>query len=327
MKLHANPSEVPVNVHKNAKLTPAGRALLVERIGAGEPAKAVAASMGVSPKTAYKWLRRFQAEGEAGLADRSSRPHRSPNRLPRHRRRQVERLRRKGWSSPRIAGRLKMPVSTVVAEVRRLGLNRLSRLSPPDPVVRYERDRPGELVHLDIKKLGRIGRVGHRIHGDRSRRARGVGWEYVHAALDDATRVSYAETLPDERAATVTAFLRRTAAWYEAQGVRIQRVMTDNGPGYRSRLFRQALDELGIRHIFTRPYTPRTNGKVERFIRTLLEEWAYARPYAHSRERTATLHAWLTYYNVGRRHMGIHGRTPIQRLVELRVTNVLGNHT
>jgi transposase InsO family protein len=205
-----------------------------------------------------------------------------------------------------------MPVSTVTVEVRRLGLNRLSRLAPPDPVVRYERARPGSLVHMDIKKLGRIRRIGHRIHGDRSKRSPGVGWEFYHAAIDDASRVAYGEVLGSERKEDVLAFLLRVVAFFEHQGVKISQLMTDNGPAYRSKLFRRTLKE---------------HGKVERFIRTSAEEWAYGRPYHHSRERTKALRHWLRYYNLTRRHAGIGRRTPFQRLVELRVNNVLATHS
>lgn len=316
-----------MNVHKNAKLTPAGRALLVERVQAGESPGDVAAAMGVSVRTAYKWLKRWKREGESGLQDRSSRPRRSPRRLCRNRRRRIEQLRRKRWSTPRIARELKMPVSTVVAEVRRLGLNRLSKLEPPRPVIRYERDRPGELVHLDTKKLARIEAVGHRIHGDRARTKRGVGWEFLHVCVDDATRVSYCEVLPDEKGHTAAGFLHRAARWFEQQGVRIERVMTDNGSCYRSKVFRRALRKLRARHIRTRPYTPRTNGKAERFIRTAKELWAYARPYHHSRERTAALRLFLNFYNCSRPHGGIGGLTPQLRLAELRVNNVLAKHS
>ena len=316
-----------MNVHKNAKLTPAGRALLVQRLEAGEKAEVVAVEMGVSRRTAFKWQKRYREEGEAGLVDRSSRRHHYPRRIPRQRRRMIERRRREGWSGPRIADELKMPVSTVTAELRRLGLNRLSKLAPPVPVVRYERSRPGELVHMDIKKLARIRRVGHRIHGDRSKKARGIGWEFYHAAIDDATRVAYGEVLPSERKEDVTAFLLRVVAFFERQGVKISRLMTDNGSGYRSKLFARTLEALGIRHLFTRPYTPRTNGKVERFIRTSIEEWAYARAYRRSKDRTAALDPWLRFYNCVRRHAGIGRLTPFQRLVELRVINVLATHT
>ena len=320
-------SEGPVNVHKNAKLTPLGRALLVERLLSGERAEVVAQEMGVSRRTAYKWLKRYREEGERGLQDRSSRPHRHPSRIPRARRRQIERLRRKRWSSPRIAEHLRMPVSTVTVEVRRLGLNRLSKLAPPEPVLRYERSRPGSLVHMDIKKLGRIVRVGHRIHGDRSRRVKGAGWEFYHAAIDDASRVSYGEMLGSERKEDAVGFLKRVVAFFELRGVRISQLMTDNGSCYRSKLFRRTLEALGIQHIYTRPYTPKTNGKVERFIRTSIEEWAYARSYHNSNERENALAVWLRYYNLTRRHAGIGRRTPFQRLVELRVTNVLATHT
>lgn len=319
-------TEAPVNVHKNAKLTPAGRALLVRRLEAGEKAEVVAAEMGVSRRTAFKWQKRYREEGEAGLTDRSSRRHHYPRRIPRQRRRMIERLRREGWSGPRIADELKMSVSTVTVELRRLGLNRLSKLAPPVPVVRYERTRPGELVHMDIKKLARIQRVGHRIHGDRSQRVHGAGWEFYHAAIDDASRVAYGEVLPSERKEDVVAFLLRVVAFFERQGVKISRLMTDNGPGYRSKLMARTLEALGIRHLFTRPYTPRTNGKVERFIRTSIEEWAYARPYRRSKDRTAALDLWLRYYNCVRRHSGIGRLTPFQRLVEIRVINVLATY-
>ncbi|MCK5448953.1 MAG: helix-turn-helix domain-containing protein, partial [Gemmatimonadetes bacterium] len=215
-----------MNMHKNAKLTPAGRALLVERIEGGERAEVVAGEMGVSRRTAFKWLKRSREEGEDGLRDRSSTRHRHPNRTPRTRRRQIKRYREKGWSSPRIADQLKMPVSTVVVEVRRLGLNKLSRLVPPDPVIRYERSRPGSLIHMDIKKLARIVRIGHRIHGDRSKKVVGVGWEFYHAAIDDATRVAYGEVLESERKEDAVAFLLRVVAFFKRQGVKISDLMT-----------------------------------------------------------------------------------------------------
>lgn len=327
MKNPPHSTEEPVNVHKNAKLTPAGRVLLVQRLEAGERAHVVAGEMGVSRRTAFKWQRRYREEGRSGLMDRSSRPHHVPNRTPRQRRRQIERLRREGFSGPRIADELRMPISTVTLELKRLGLNRLSKLTPPVPVVRYERSRPGELLHMDIKKLARIVRIGHRIHGDRSKKVKGAGWEFYHAAIDDASRIAYGEVLPSERKEDVTAFLQRVVAFFERQGVKISRLMTDNGPAYRSKLFARTLKAMGIRHIFTRPYTPRTNGKVERFIRTSAEEWAYGRPYHRSRDRTAALEPWLRYYNCVRRHMGIGRLTPYQRLVEIRVTNVLSQHT
>lgn len=316
-----------MNVHKNAKLTPSGRALMIERVERGGRPSEVAEAMGVSVRTVYKWLKRWREEGEAGLQDRSCRPHRSPNRLPRARRRQIERLRRARWSTPRISDHLGIPLSTVGATCQRLGLGRLSSLEPAQPVIRYERDRPGELVHLDTKKLGRIGVVGHRIHGDRRRSAPGVGWEFLHVCVDDATRLAYAEVLPDERGQTATAFLQRAARWFRAQGMPIERVMTDNGGCYCSKAFRRAVEALGARHIYTRPYTPRTNGKAERFIRTAKEGWAYARPYSTSQERASQLRAFLNFYNCARPHWGIGRKTPQRRLVELRANNLLGSNS
>jgi transposase InsO family protein len=205
-------------------------------------------------------------------------------------------------------------VSTVVTEQRRAGFARLARLEPPHPVVRYEKARPGELVHVDIKKLGRIRRIGHRIHGDRRRRGRGGGWEFVHVAIDDCTRVGYAEVLADEQAATIVGFLDRASAWYAAQGIRVQAWMTDNGSGYVSRAMTTLCDEREWGHLRTRPYTPRTNGKAERFIRTLVYEWAYAHAYSRSVYRTRALQPYLRYYNGERRHTALDYTTPLQRL-------------
>ena len=298
--------------------------MLVRRIESGERVEVVTREMGVSRRTGFKWLKRFREEGEEGLLDRSSRPHHHPRRTPRQRRRRIERLRRERWSCPRIADQLKMPVSTVTLEMKRLGLSRLSSLAPPEPVVRYERSRPGSLVHMDIKKLARIVRPGHRVDGDRSKTVKGAGWEFYHAAIDDASRLACGEVLPGERKEDAVAFLLRVVAFFGRQGVKISQLMTDKGGCYRSKRFRRTLRELGIGHIFTRPYTPRTNGKVERFIRTSLAEWAYGRSYPHSRVRTRVLRIWLDYYNLRRRHTAIGRLTPMQRLVELRVTNVLG---
>ena len=198
---------------------------------------------------------------------------------------------------------------------RRLGLGRLPTLQPPQPVVRYERARPGELLHLDVKKLGRIGRVGHRIHGDRTTRVRGIGWEFLHVALDDHTRLIYAELLPDERQDTAAAFLARAGAWFGALGIAVvERVMTDNGGCYRSHVFARAVQALGARHLRTRPYTPRTNGKAERVIQTLLREWAYVRPYRSSLARSLALRPYLTYYNTQRPHTALHFHPPLSRL-------------
>ncbi len=313
-----------MNVHKNARLTPAGRALLVQRVVTDrQPVPAVAAQLGVSARTVRKWIHRWQAEGAAGLADRPSRPRRSPTALRRTPRRQIAKLRRRRWSSPRIARHLRLAVPTVGRVLRQLGLNRLARLEPPRPVVRYERARPGELLHLDVKKLGRIVRVGHRITGDRRGQStlrsqgRGVGWEYLHVALDDHSRLTYAELLPDERSATAVAFLARAARWVAAQGIaRFERVMTDNGSAYVSHAFRRAVAALGARHLRTRPYRPQTNGKAERVIQTLLREWAYAQAYRTSLHRALALGPYLTYYNTQRPHTALRGLTPQHRLAQ-----------
>ena len=313
-------------MHKNARLTPAGRAVLVRRVVTeGQPVPRVAHAMGVSTRTGQKWLARWRTDGAAGLRDRSSRPHRMPQALRRTLRRQIEKRRRRRWSSLRIAQDLGVPISTVVTVQRRLGLNRLARLEPARPVVRYEMARPGELVHLDVKRLGRIGRVGHRIHGDRTRRVRGVGWEYLHVAIDDCTRLLYAELRPTQDRHAVAGFLTRAAAWFAHVGVaRIARVMTDNAKAYGSHVFAGALAALGARHVRTRPYTPRTNGKAERVIQTLLREWAYANAYGNSIRRALALRPYVVYYNSQRRHTALAFRTPQQRLHA--VNNLLVNN-
>jgi transposase InsO family protein len=303
-----------VNTHKNARLTPAGRLAVLQRVHAGVPVAEVARGACVSPRTIWKWLQRFKLEGVAGLQDRSSRPQRLARRLPRYRHRQVEKARRKRWSSLRIASHYALPVSTVVTMLQRLQLNRLPSLAPPQPLVRYEHARPGALLHLDIKKLGRINGIGHRIHGDRRRAARGIGWEYVHVAIDDCTRLGYSEVLDDETGPTAAGFLARAIAWYAAQGIRIAGLLTDNGGCYRSDAHALVVAQHRLTHRFTRPYRPQTNGKAERFIRTLLHEWAYAQAYRASRWRTAALTRYLTYYNTRRRHSGIAMCTPAERL-------------
>ena len=304
-----------MNTHKNARLTYARRGEVARRaLRPGANKSALAREFGVSRQTVAKWAARLAAEGPGGLADHSSRPRHSPRRLPRHRRHQIARQRHRRWSSVRIAQHYGLPLSTVVTVQRQLGLHRLARLEPPRPVVRYEHARPGDLVHLDVKKLGRIGRVGHRIHGDRTTRVRGIGWEYVHVAVDDCTRLAYAEVLTDEQGATAAAFLTRALAWFAAHGIRVRRVLSDNGSCYRSRAHRQRAAAHGVRHRFTRPYRPQTNGKAERFIRTLLAEWAYAQAYRTSRWRQAALPRYLTYYNTRRRHTALGFTTPAARL-------------
>lgn len=304
-----------MNTHKNARLTYSRRVELVRQREAVRSSEVqLAREFGVSRRTVRKWWHRFQKEGLDGLHDRSSRPRRSPRRLPRHRRRQIERRRRQRWSSLRIAQYYDVPISTVVTLNRRLGLNRLARLEPPRPIVRYEHRRPGSLIHLDIKKLGRIQRVGHRIHGDRRTRGRGSGWEHVHVAIDDCTRLAYAEVLPDETGPTTAGFIARMLAWFRLHGIRVRRLLTDNGPCYHSAPCQAVVTSVRLRHRFTRPYRPQTNGKAERFIRTLLHEWAYAQAYTHSRFRTAALPRYLQFYNTERRHSALGFQTPAQRL-------------
>ncbi len=300
---------------------------MVRRVLGGEHPREVAAAVEVSVRTIYKWLKRKRDGGVEALQDRSSRPRSSPRRLHRRRRRQIRRLRQRRWSSREISRALRLPRSTVGVELRRLGLGRLPRVEPPQPLVRYEKQRAGELVHLDTKKLACFDQVGHRIHGDRHTRSRGAGWEIVYVAIDDASRVAYVEILEDEQGSSAEGFMLRAAAWFAAQGLEIERVMTDNGCGFVSRAFARALSVIGAAHQRTRPYTPRTNGKAERFIQTLQREWAYARPYANSSQRRAALPRYLKYYNEERPHMGIRGRSPQLRLEELLVNNVLDHHS
>ena len=304
-----------MKLHPNAKLTPLARELLVGRVRRlGWPVLDAAQAAGISLRTAYRWLARERQEGLAGLQDRPSRARCIPHRTGRHRAERIERLRRHRLTAAQIAVRLSMPRSTVAAVLKRRGLERLSRLTPKPVAVRYERQRPGELLHLDVKKLGRFRRVGHRITGDRTRSSRRAGWEFVHVCIDDHSRLAYVETLADECAETTTAFLRRAVRWFRRQGIRPERVMTDNGSGYVAHAFADTCRELGLHHLRTRPYTPRTNGKAERFIQTMLREWAYARPYRTSNQRTKRLAPWLRYYNRQRPHSGLRGLPPQSRI-------------
>lgn len=306
-----------MNIHKNARLTVLRRRELADRARRPDSCiSALAREFGVSRQTVYKWRRRAGERVEA-WADRSSRPRRCPHRLPRYRQRQIARCRRRRWSSCRTASYLQLPIAAVVREHRRLGLAQLPRLEPPHPILRYEWPHAGDLLHLDVKKLGRIGRVGHRIHGDRTTRVRGIGWEYLHVAIDDCTRVPYAETLADETGATTAAFLKRALGFYRARGIRVQRLLTDNGGNYRSRALQAVVRRHRLIHRRTRPYTPRTNGKAERFIRTLLHEWAYAQAYRTSAHRSRMLPKYLYYFTTQRRHYGLHGQTPAQRLAQV----------
>jgi transposase InsO family protein len=312
-----------MNVHKNARLTPAGRALLADRVSQGWTARAAADAAGVSLRTARKWIGRHRRGGERRHHDRSSAPRRCPRRVAEQRIAEIERLRRQRMTGPAIAQALGMARSTVGLVLRRLGLGKLRALEPKPAIVRYERDRPGEMIHLDIKKLGQINGVGHRFAGrGPGTHNLGRGWDFLHVCVDDASRLAYTEILPSEGQADTTAFLVRALAWLGRHGVTVERVMTDNGSAYRSKLFAEALRGAGARHVRTRPYTPRTNGKAERFIQTSLREWAYARPYRSSAERTQAIGPWTDAYNLARPHAGIGGLTPWAR-----VNNLLGNDT
>ena len=302
-----------MNVHKNARLTIAGRKLLVERIGV-TGLRAAAEAAGVSLRTARKWLRRFEQEGLEGLADRSSRPRRTRGNVDEVLERSIEQLRRLRLPMRRIAELVGRSVSTVARWLARLGLSRLKALDPVRPLVRYEHSAPGEMLHMDTKKLGRIVRPGHRISGDRRDSVEGAGWEFAHVAIDDHSRAGLVEMHSDERKDSATAFLRTTVASFAAQGVTIKRLLTDNGSAYRSKLFNKTCQALGIKHTYTRPYTPQTNGKAERFIQTCLREWAYGRLWHNSQERTAWLGAFLDYYNNRRAHSALGYRPPASRL-------------
>ncbi|MFD0070634.1 IS481 family transposase [Streptomyces sp. NPDC127574] len=316
--------------HRNARLTLHGRRILVDRVRSGRPIAHVAKEMGISRPTAYKWVRRWRAEGEAGLYDRSSRPYATPLRTPPAREEEVCELRRSRKLGPaRIGPMLGMPASTVHRVLVRHGLNRLAFMDRPTGQVirRYERDQPGELVHVDVKKLGRIpDGGGHRVLGRQAGRTtrKSMGFDYVHSAVDDHTRLAYSEIHADEKAATCADFLRRAAAFFSTLGItRIERVLTDNAWSYRkSFAWRQALDELGATGKLTRPYRPQTNGKVERFNRTLLDEWAYLRPYTSNSERSSALTDFLHTYNHHRCHTALAGKPPISR-----ANNASGQYT
>jgi transposase InsO family protein len=327
-----------MKLHGNARTCPKSRKLLIERIESRGWSLATAAeAAGVSERTVYRWLKRWREEGESGLLDRSSAPRSIPHRTPADRVAVVESLRRLYMTAAEIAEVLGMALSTVSAVLRRIGLGKRSRLAPPEPPNRYERGRPGELVHLDIKKLGKISALGagHRITANRTNRRqatvtgkqrRVTGWEFIHVAVDDATRLAYVEVLADERGPTAAGFLRRAAAWFSSLGISVERILSDNGACYRSNAHAQACRELAIkRHHFTRPYRPRTNGKAERFIQTLVNRWAYGAIYGSSSERTAALPGWLNHYNFTRKHGSLSHKPPGARLREL--TNLSRNYT
>jgi transposase InsO family protein len=315
-----------VTLHRNARTCPRSRRLLVERVLVeGWSLAAAAGAAGVSGRTAWKWVDRYRREGESGLEDRSSRPNRVPSRTPADREELVVALRELRFTSPEIAETLGMPLSTVGAVLFRQGLGRLPRLRPDEPANSYERPRPGELVHIDVKKLGRIARPGHRVNGDRRTRSRGIGWEFVHVAVDDATRLAYVEILDDEKGATAAGFLRRAIVFFRRYGIRVERVLTDNGSCYRAVVHALACKALGIKHLRTRPYRPRTNGKAERFIRTLINGWAYGAVYRTSTERAAALAGWLDWYNRLRPHRSLGRNPPLSRLAEMN--NVIGTNS
>ena len=320
-----------MRIHANARTCPNSRKLLVQRIEEENwSLMAAAEAAGISERSARKWLGRWRSEGEVGLLDRSSAPKRVPSRLAADRLAAIEALRRLRMTAAEIAEVLGMALSTVSRWLARIGLGKRSRLEPPEPPNRYERKRPGELVHVDVKKLGRIqGGAGKRVRGGRRSpynrqetdgagvRRNTVGWEFVHVCVDDATRLAYVEVLPDEKGITAAGFLRRAVHWFKGMGVTVERVLSDNGSCYRSGLHAQACRGLGMRHLFTRPYRPRTNDKAERFIQTLTNRWAYGAIYGSSAERTAALSGWLDHYNFRRRHGSLGHQPPAARLAEL----------
>jgi transposase InsO family protein len=317
-----------MDTHKNAPLTPKGREAMVRCVIEGGFSKATAAlRFNTTPKTVAKWVKRFRVEGVDGLRDRSSRPLSLPSQTAPATCAAVAALRRQRHTGKQIAAEVGVSPATVSRILRRLGLNRLSALGPAEPVRRYEREHPGELIHIDIKKLGKFNRIGHRITGDRTGQsnARGIGWEFVHVCIDDASRIAFSRVMKNERKASAVAFLKAAVAYYASLGVRIERVMTDNGSCYRSKAFARACKKLALKHIRTKPYTPKTNGKAERFIQTSLREWAYARAYNTSDERAAELPKWLHRYNWHRPHGSIGSKPPISRL-SLTGNNLLRLH-
>ena len=316
-----------MNVHKNARLTPFGRERFVKQVleRVLTPAAASAAA-GVSLRTIYKWLSRFSIEGCPGLRDRASRPKRLRCALSAKQRATIEQLRRERRPYREIAKRVRAPLSTVARELRRVGLNRLEVLDPKPQVQRYEHDHPGDLVHLDIKRLARFWRPGHRAHGNRKLESPGAGYQFLHIAIDDHARVAYGELFSDERGLSVARFLARLVAHYRRLGIKIARVLTDNGSGYRSKCFQRACQRLRIKHSFTRPYRPQTNGKAERFIQTALREWAYVRSYQNHRERAKAWLPWLHRYNWHRPHSSLNHHPPIRRL-GLSLNNLSALHT
>lgn len=315
-----------MNTHKGARLTPHSRALLVERMTRGMRAEEAAQALGVSVRTAYKWLRRFREEGLAGLENRSSRPRACPHATPAAMIAQTVERRRARQTYRTIAHALALAPSTVGRLLQRAGLNRLAALTPAPPIRRYEYAAPGDLLHLDIKKLGRFRRPGHRVTGNPRIASDGAGWDYVHVAIDDHSRVAFSSIEPNETALSACAALLKALRYYRGLGVHFSCILTDNGSCYRSRTFARLLRRLGLRHKRTRPYTPRTNGKAERFIQTALREWAYARSYDTSDQRAAHLNPWLHEYNWHRLHASLGYRPPMSR-IPMALNNLLGLHS
>jgi transposase InsO family protein len=317
-----------MDIHKNARLTPLGRERLVKMVLGGQTPQAASEAVGVCLRTVRKWVERYEREGLAGLQDRSSRPQRLHRPTPQPVIDRIESLRRQRLTGQAIAAEAGVSAATVSRVLKRLGLNKLSALEPAEPPRRYERERPGEMIHIDIKKLGKFDQIGHRITGDRKGQSnsRGVGWEFVHVCIDDASRIAFSQIKPDERKRSAVAFLKAAVAYYAGLGVTVERVMTDNGSCYRSFTFRNACRRLGLKHIRTRPYTPKTNGKAERFVQTCLREWAYARAYLNSKQRAQELPFFLHRYNWHRPHTSIGAKPPISRL-GLSEDNLLRLHS
>ncbi|MGE5615824.1 MAG: IS481 family transposase [Bacillota bacterium] len=316
-----------MNTHKNARLTFARRMELVRDMTQAGFSPAAAGNIhGVSATTARKWLGRFLALGEVGLADRSSRPKRSPAAIAPQKALAIVELRHQRLTHASIARALALSKSTVGRVLRRAGLSKLCDLVPAEPVRRYEHAAAGDMLHIDTKKLGRIGQPGHRVTGRRHERVRGIGWEHLFVAIDDHSRVGFTDIYPDDRKGSAEQFLRNCVTYFASLGVRVRRVLTDNGPAFRSTPWRQACLELGIKHTFTGPYSPKTNGKAERFIQSALREWAYPWVYQTSNERTDVLEAWIHHYNWHRPHQGIGGSAPMSRL-KTGTNNLLTLHS
>ena len=315
-----------MNVHKNAPLTPEGRARMVDAVlTEGLSFTSAARMFRTTRKTVSKWVQRFREEGAVGLLDRSSQPRRSPTALPEDQRCRLVELRREHrLSIPELAEVTGVPTSTAWRWLRRAGLGRLRPPRPDEPARRYEWCQPGELIHVDVKKLARFNAIGHRITGDVSKKSRGVGYDFIHVAIDDHSRLAYVEVHRDEKAATAIGFIKRAFAWYRRHGIQVERLMSDNGSCYRAKDFNRVLKSQGVRHIYTRPYTPKTNGKAERFIGTMVREWAYSRPYQTSDSRNQYLSCWLRFYNERRPHGSIARKPPVSRVPGY---NVVGNYT